>query len=395
MTNFLDISVILVMILVGVWGARRPASRLVVVSAGILIGLFAAAFIYGRLAFLAEHSNVRTIVLGALAIAAAFLSYDIVFHIGKRLQRGTVSGKYRPSSLQKCVGAAVASVTCLVIIWLVSTMFSTSRVTLVQQQIRTSSIINFLNERIHAPALFRRVAHLLEPFSAPQVFIGVDPLFTSTDMMLSQEFASLDSATAKAKASVVRVSSWGCGSTSVGSGFLLTKNLIATNAHVIAGANRISIQDQNGTFAAHAIWFDPQLDIAILETTNTFAADPLELRKDTLPSGSIGSMIGYPGGANIMSQDAIIIQSLSASGYDIYDQAKITRPIYAFRASVVPGNSGGPLIDASGKVAGLIFGNSTSQAQTGYAITSDRIAAALLTASKQQGAVSSGSCSSM
>ncbi len=83
---------------------------------------------------------------------------------------------------------------------------------------------------------------------------------------------------------------------------------------------------------------------------------------------------------------------VTADGYDIYHEQKVIRSVYALRGDVVAGNSGGPVINSSGEVAGIIFGHSTNQNKTGYAITSDQVASTVKTAQGLNSVVSAGPC---
>jgi S1-C subfamily serine protease len=225
------------------------------------------------------------------------------------------------------------------------------------------------------------------------VFIGQEPAFDDT-VAVTTEFSALDSATQKAKSSVVKVSAWGCGSAAVGSGFVVDGALIITNAHVIAGAERIIVQETNVALSAQPVLFNPSLDIAILSTTPAPVTTILSLYDQQASPGAITSIIGYPGGGNLTTSDGIILSTINALGYDIYGQTPITRQIYAFRGRIVPGNSGGPLINTSGKVVGLIFGNSTTRPNTGFALPSTQIQNALKTIAAKTTPVSTGNCTS-
>ena len=51
----------------------------------------------------------------------------------------------------------------------------------------------------------------------------------------------------------------------------------------------------------------------------------------------------------------------------------MTREIYALRAKVRPGNSGGPLLTTRGAVAGVVFAAAVDDADTGYALTANEV----------------------
>jgi S1-C subfamily serine protease len=66
--------------------------------------------------------------------------------------------------------------------------------------------------------------------------------------------------------------------------------------------------------------------------------------------------------------------------------------VYELSAHVIPGNSGGPLIDVHGSVIGVVFAESTTYKDVGYALSTSQIASALQQAQAQNRAVTTGSC---
>jgi len=85
---------------------------------------------------------------------------------------------------------------------------------------------------------------------------------------------------------------------------------------------------------------------------------------------------------------------IDARGENIYGDIGVQREVYAFRSSVLPGNSGGPLVDNQGRILGLVFGSS-ADAEIGYALTNAELADALERATAwtpAQGSVDTGTC---
>jgi S1-C subfamily serine protease len=89
--------------------------------------------------------------------------------------------------------------------------------------------------------------------------------------------------------------------------------------------------------------------------------------------GTQGAVIGYPGGSHEAVVPAVVDGEVTAEGRDIYNQNLVTRQIFVLQASVHPGNSGGPLIDLKGRVLGMVFATSASDANQSYALTDDEI----------------------
>lgn len=390
----LDIIIILVWIVIIYTGWRRSIAEQSIISVGIVVALLAAGSTYSRLVFLTEASGMRTVLLLLLVIAAGFLSYDLTRTLFRRLQKRFKKIKKRTDLLwwQRSISALIAFSVGFLVVWLAGSVLSNSSIVVIREQVNGSRIIMNVQSAFESPSVLKKIAHIVEPFAAPQAFAGAEPLFSLSGNSFTQQYTALDTATNQAKASVVKVSSWGCGTTAIGSGFLVSKSTIVTNAHVVAGATRIIIQDQVGSYSVQPIWFDPKLDVAILKTNGDLTESPLQVYNGAAKAGTIASIIGYPGGGNIKTSDAVVLQTLSATGYDIYGQTKATRDIYALRGSVVPGNSGGPLLDSSGTVIGIIFGNATSQNETGYALSTSQIAPIITEAQKQNKVVTNGTC---
>jgi S1-C subfamily serine protease len=148
---------------------------------------------------------------------------------------------------------------------------------------------------------------------------------------------------------------------SLGSGFVIDKaGHIVTNEHVIAGAQKIQVsfsgQDQ---IPAVVVGKDPSTDLAVLKIdAHARALTPLELGdSDTVRVGDTVYAIGNPFGFTRTLTSGIV----SAIGRQI--SAPNSLPIdnaIQTDAAINHGNSGGPLLDAAGRVIGV-----TSQISTG------------------------------
>jgi S1-C subfamily serine protease len=66
--------------------------------------------------------------------------------------------------------------------------------------------------------------------------------------------------------------------------------------------------------------------------------------------------------------------------------------VYELSAHIIPGNSGGPLITADGRVIGVVFAESTSYNDVGYALTMPQIVTEINQALAQNRNVSTGKC---
>lgn len=152
-----------------------------------------------------------------------------------------------------------------------------------------------------------------------------------------------------------------------GTGFVISKDgYIATNAHVIEGARRITVDllgpnGQSKQYEAVSIINDSKNDVAVIkiedESFKNFKSIPYTLE----PRANVGAevfTIGFPlnsiMGANYKVANGII--SAKTGINDSISEYQITVPIQ-------PGNSGGPLINKDGNIVGI-----TSAALNGDAI---------------------------
>ncbi len=389
--NIADIVIVVCAAAAAYLGMRRGTIRQLSGLAGVVAGVFAAALLYDKLAFMTQDSQVRTGVLAAVLIGTVVLLADLFVVAGGWLQR-RVGWRKLVGPVVDGIGSGVVSASgCVAMVWLAALLFGMVLPSVVQTQLRSSFILTSITQRGGIPPLINNVAQLLRPFGSPTVFAGQEPDLGG-DTAVDQAFVSLDAAIAKATPSVVKVTSWGCGSISNGSGFVVAPRVIATNAHVVAGSDRLAVQSGDSSLAGSVVWFDPQLDFALLRIGADLPGAPLAVNEKSLAPGTIGGVMGYPLGGNFAAGDAILVQRLNADGLDIYGQQKVVRKIYALRGDVVPGNSGGPVINPQGEVVGIIFGHSVTQNKLGYAITAEQIAPAVKKAQDLQTAVSAGLC---
>jgi putative serine protease PepD len=172
--------------------------------------------------------------------------------------------------------------------------------------------------------------------------------------------------------------------TDTGSGIVLsTSGLILTNDHVVerAGTITVSLDGASGqTRQASVIAADPSHDLALLKISPSgLTLHPLSLANSSATQvGDPAYAIGNPFGLNWTLTTGVV----SALNRQIKapDEATISHVIQT-DAALNPGNSGGPLINASGAVIGVnsqIASASTSGGQggstgVGFAISSNTV----------------------
>ncbi len=158
-----------------------------------------------------------------------------------------------------------------------------------------------------------------------------------------------------------------------GTGFAVSTNgYIATNLHVINGADSVYIQNNLGeSFKVKVILKDPEYDIAILKIDDknfkNLTALPYTIKRNSTGVGENVYTWGYP------KDDAVLGEGYvsSKSGF-IGDTTQ-----YQVAIPLNPGNSGGPLLDNNGNLVGIISGKETSAEGASFAIKSKYILEAM------------------
>ncbi len=155
---------------------------------------------------------------------------------------------------------------------------------------------------------------------------------------------------------------------SIGSGFFVADDgSLLTNNHVVESCHTVSVSPTSGeTVIAISIESDQRRDLALIRT---------DLRPNGVarfaPNAELllampVALVGYP------DRGIPPITPLLSSGEIVrVRNAPSTLPLVAFKADVRRGNSGGPLLDESGMVVGVVFAkidSVSSYKKTGFAV---------------------------
>lgn len=385
----LDILIIIFGITALLRGRDIGFVRQIFSTVGFFAGLFIGAALEPRTIQWAHTAATRSLTTIVTTLGSALLFLSIGEYLGLRLKHRVLLVKLI-NTYDNALGAVLGVASLLFSIWLTAAVITALPFPSLQSAIKSSAIISFLDRRLPgAPNVISDLGHLVDPNGFPQVFIGSEPIPRGNVNLPS--LGELEPAVNKDKDSVVKVAGQGCGGIVEGSGFVVDTNLVATNAHVVAGIRHPYVEDSNGTHSGTVIWFDPNLDFAILRVSN-LAGGPLTITARPASSGTAGAVVGYPGGGAFTAGPAAVLDSFTASGRNIYGNGDTNREVYEIQADVIPGNSGGPLINKSGAVIGVVFAQSTSYKHVGYALTTPAIIAEINQAMSRNQPVSSGRC---
>ncbi len=134
-----------------------------------------------------------------------------------------------------------------------------------------------------------------------------------------------------------------------GSGFILSEDgLVVTAAHVVKGGDRIAAVQADGTeLALTLIQSCEDTDIALLRLPEG-EYPALELAEVTPNTGTVVRAMGYPiKGTGIITEGLLSAQCAQVNGKD---RMLVT-------CDIVNGMSGGPILDACGRVVGVVSGS--------------------------------------
>jgi S1-C subfamily serine protease len=192
------------------------------------------------------------------------------------------------------------------------------------------------------------------------------------------------------RAATLKVTGQACDIIQEGSGWIAAPGVVVTNAHVVAGERATTVEDETGrTMAARVIAFDSVRDSAVLAVPG-LSGTPLPIVDGSV--GAVGAVYGHPGGGQLRASPARVGDEIIAIGTDIYRTSSSRRHVYVLAAALAPGDSGGALVDAGGRVIGMAFAVDPGHNATAYALTDAEVRAVLSRARNRSAPVDTGRC---
>jgi S1-C subfamily serine protease len=396
--DLLDLILIVLVIAFAVAGYRQ----------GFIIGVLSFfGFIGGGAigaAFAPRIARAITVNPGWQAVTAIIVVF-LAAMIGQLLASGAGVAMrsrltWRPATVVDSVGgAAVSALAVLLIAWLIGSAVAYAPFPAISRQVNNSAVLRAVDRLMppEASLVFSDFRSLLESGPYAQVFgaLGAEGALAvgpPNQAVLGAYGLRHD------EPSIVKVKGIApaCQEQIEGSGFVYARDHVLTNAHVVAGVTeQQDIYTSSGaTLRARVVLYDPRTDIAVLYVPG--------LARLGVPSlswagqarvGASAIVAGYPLDGPFTPVAARVGGTEDATSPDIYQTAQVTRQIYAVRALVKQGNSGGPLLDPyNGDVYGVVFAAATSVDDTGYALTAAQVQNDASAGSTATAAVSTQGC---
>ena len=392
--NILDVIIVLAAVAYGIGGFRNGA----VVGIFSMIGFFGGAIVGAQLA----EPLGRTVANGRAQIPVAIVCVLFLAMIGQLLgvwiaghvRRHIVTARGRP--FDAGIGSALGVLSVLLVSWMVAVPLASSPYPALSAAAQHSRIVRGVNDVM--PKDIRSLYSSLRTFLNQSGFPPVLGDLPSTnvvsvappDKTLS---AALAAQVARAHASVFKIygEAPSCSRGIEGSGFAYAPHRVVTNAHVVAGTDEVHVQVNGNLLPATVILFDSRRDVAVLDVPD-LTAPALSFASGVATTGESAAVLGYPENGPYTARSARVRSENTIEGNDIYGSHQVTRTIYSIRAVVRSGNSGGPLIDSSGAVLGIVFATALASSETGIELTDAEIAPDIAAGRTASAPASTGAC---
>ena len=247
-----------------------------------------------------------------------------------------------------------------------------------RESVRQSTLIQHLNTLVPPAKLMRALARV-DPFPT---ITGPSARVAPPDPRVLR-----DANVRQASTSVLRVLGTACGLGVSGSGWVARPELVVTAAHVVAGQEDTTVETAGGVprLNATVVWYDRRNDLAVLRVRG-LDASPLPIASPQ--SSSSVAILGFPEGGPFTATSGRIGRTAVVLARDSYGHGPVTRTITSVRGRVRHGNSGGPAVDARGRVQATIFA-ARPGGEVGYGVPATIVRRAL---DKSRGPVSTGGC---
>ena len=356
----LDWIIVAFTVLMAAWGYAQG----LIVGALSLAGFTAGAFLGSRLGPLVLDEGSESpyaplsALVGAILVGGILASlFELLgFHLRGRLGE-------RLGLLDGLAGAMLVGSLGLLLAWVGGAVaLNTPGAGELREPIQRSKILGELNATLPPSGPLIQALARFDPF--PEI-AGPEANVPPPNSKVAR-----DPDVRRAGGSVVKVLGTACGLGVQGSGWVAGPGTVVTNAHVVAGQDDTTVQleGEGDSEDAEAIWFDARNDLAILRVPDLADAPALRI-KENAEVGTSAAILGFPQNGPYDVRPGRLGQTTTVISQDAYGRGPVERRITSVRGRVRSGNSGGPVVDTSGRVLTTIFAASVSDdGRTGFGV---------------------------
>ncbi|HVM31381.1 MAG TPA: MarP family serine protease [Candidatus Limnocylindrales bacterium] len=390
--NAIDVIALLIILLTIWMGARSglavQAFAILGFAAGVLLLVVAAPYAAPLLEDLDPplRGLVVLLVMATVVLVVQGIGSEIGTSVRRQMGYGLLGG------LDRAAGGVFGVARGIFMVWLLGGLLAVAPVPALATEARQSLALRALDAYFPSPlVLAAEFGRAIQAAGLPDVFAGLPP--PPAEPVEGPDQQAADAIAQAARASTVRVEGVACARFMTGTGFAVAPQHMVTNAHVIAGADRVWVS-RDGSLDRHpatVVHYDPDLDAALLHVPGLELA-PLELATGSPRRGTTMAALGFTGGGRQRAIPAAVTRSMEALGRDIYGRQVISRQVVELRADVAPGDSGGPVMLEDGTVGGVTFSESREDPTIGYALSPVAVADSIRGALSRTQAVNPGEC---
>jgi S1-C subfamily serine protease len=371
-SQWLDIAIIGVALIAAISGWRSGALGSLMSFIGVVLGAIAGVMLAPHIVSHVDSPRGKLFTALLLILALVVIGEVAGVVLGRAVRGSIRSGPVRLAD--SLIGVGLQLIVVLIAAWLLGSPLTTSNQTSLASAARDSKVITEVDK--YAPDWLRsvpkRMSALLSTSGLPEV---LDPMRTPVPTVDAPDATLADSlVVAKSRPSVVKIRgvATSCQKVLEGTGFVIAPNRVMSNAHVVAGSDSVTVEAEGQTYDATVVAYDPDADISILDVPD-LPLQPLVFADQPAKTGTDAVVLGFPGGGDFVATPARVREIIELSGPDIYKTKTVNREVYTIRGTVRQGNSGGPMINRSGQVIGVVFGAGVDDNDTGFVMTTDEV----------------------
>jgi S1-C subfamily serine protease len=336
--------------------AAQGARRGLVANALGFAGFAAGAVVGSRIAARVLSGGDQSTWLPVVGLLGAIVG-------GLLVQRaaGSLAAAVRPSimrgplaAVDTAGGLALGAALGAALVWLVAVLAIEQPGLGLRNDVQSSTIMPALLRAVPASTVLNELAKL-DP-------LPVLPSIADRALPQPVERTAHLPAVVRARQSVVRITGESCGLGVEGSGWVVGPDLVVTNAHVVAGEapSSTTVETLPGLrdLEATVVAMDVGNDIAVLHVPG-LDVRPLQMASSD-PSNTRVALIGYPHDGGLSTVPGTAGSPITALAADARGEHPHLRSMVPIRGDLEHGDSGGPVVDADGRVVAMMFAADTA-----------------------------------